>query len=396
MLERIKPLSDLVNEILDHLPESVWESKTTTFFDPAIGGGQFVREIERRLRQHGHDDDNIHSRVFGFEYSYALLDLAVNMHKLVGQYTKKSYEGFFKSKNKMVFDVIVGNPPYQSSKENSDQLWPLFAEKVIGLVKQNGHVCYILPDTWTSGTRSVMISGRKNLLTEVLNEVDVKVLNFDVKKYFPGIGSGFSALVLQNTKTKSKTKFVTPNGQFLFDIQGLKYIPKNIDKVTLDIVKKVTNHKSNCVYFKFYGKTPNLDLVDQKDKGHQFEFSNTSSNHSTKWGNIAGQGFGKKKIIYAYMGSKQKFEYDVVGNKSLMYNGRAYELDVDATEDGLKSYFESKIVKFINRDKWSQYNEPKILNLLPVIDFTKTWTDQELYNYFNLTQEEIVHLEKNL
>jgi hypothetical protein len=161
-------------------------------------------------------------------------------------------------------------------------------------------------------------------------------------------------------------------------------------------VKKVTNHENKTVYFKFYGKTDNLDLVDTKDKTHEYKYSNTSSNHNTKWGNIPGQGYEKKKVIYAYMGSGQKFEYDINGTTSLMYNGRAYEFENDATVEGLKSYFESKLVKFLNKDKWSQYNEPKILNLLPVVDFTKEWSDEDLYRHFNLTQEEIDYVEASV
>ena len=91
MLERIKDIKELVNEILDSLPKSVWSSDSTTFFDPAIGGGQFVAEIERRLRSHGHSDKNIRNRVYGFEYSTALVDLAVNMNKLVGKYSVYDY-----------------------------------------------------------------------------------------------------------------------------------------------------------------------------------------------------------------------------------------------------------------------------------------------------------------
>lgn len=395
MLSRIKfEIEGLVNEMLDQLPTEMWTSSTTTFFDPAIGGGQFVREIERRLRANGHSDANIKERVYGCEASRLNVKFALNKYKLVGNYVVCDFlTQDFKG---MKFDVIVGNPPYQSSKENSDQLWPLFTEAVINMTKDDGHVGFIIPDTWTSGTRSVMISGRKNLLTEVFNTLDVKVLNFDVKKYFPGIGSGFSAFVLQKTVSKSKTKFITPIEQFDFDITGLKYIPKTIDIITLNIVKKVTDHNKKCVYFKFYGKTNNLNLIDNKDKSHKFEYSNTSSNHPTKWGNVPGQGFGKKKVIYAYMGSKQKFEYDMEGDISLMYNGRAYELNADCTVDGLRSYFESKLVQFLNKDKWSQYNEPKILNLLPELNFTKKWTDKALYKHFGLTQEEIDYIEANV
>jgi len=50
MLSRIKfEIAPLVNEMLDQLPADIWTSETTTFLDPGMAGGQFVREIERRL-----------------------------------------------------------------------------------------------------------------------------------------------------------------------------------------------------------------------------------------------------------------------------------------------------------------------------------------------------------
>jgi site-specific DNA-methyltransferase (adenine-specific) len=389
-------IEPLVAEMLNQLPDSVWSSKTSTFFDPAIGGGQFVRAIEQRLRECGHSDANIRSRVFGFEVSELHIRFAVNKYRLVGQYAKMPYSKFFELDDSMKFDVVVGNPPYQSSKGNSDQLWPLFTEKAISLTKNNGHTAFIIPDTWTSGTKSVMISGRQNLLTDVFSKLCIKMISFDIKKYFPGIGSGFSAFLLQKSLPINNTTIISPAEQFTFDIKDLKYIPKDISLITLNIVKKVTTHLLPCVYFKFYGKTDGLTLVDTKDKSHSFVYSNTSSNHPTQWGNIKGQGYGKKKVIYAYMGSKQKFEYDLIGDVSLMHNGRGFEIDTPATEEGLVSYFESKIVKFLNKDKWSQYNEPKILNLLPIVDFTKVWTDKQLYKHFGLTQEEIDYVETNV
>lgn len=33
------------------------------------------------------------------------------------------------------------------------------------------------------------------------------------------------------------------------------------------------------------------------------------------------------------------------------------------------------------------------LKFFPELDFTRTWTDQELYQHFNLTQEEIDYIE---
>jgi hypothetical protein len=47
-------IGELVKEMLDQLPPRVWTDPTVTFLDPAFGGGQFLMEIERRLREAGH------------------------------------------------------------------------------------------------------------------------------------------------------------------------------------------------------------------------------------------------------------------------------------------------------------------------------------------------------
>ena len=87
MLSRMKfEIDDLVTEILDQLPQSIWTSDSTTFIDPALGGGQFVRAIEQRLRSYGHNDDNIKRRVFGCESSKLNVKYAVNKYKLIGNY----------------------------------------------------------------------------------------------------------------------------------------------------------------------------------------------------------------------------------------------------------------------------------------------------------------------
>lgn len=40
---------ELVNEMLDQLPESLWSDKTATFLDPVTKSGVFLREIAKRL-----------------------------------------------------------------------------------------------------------------------------------------------------------------------------------------------------------------------------------------------------------------------------------------------------------------------------------------------------------
>lgn len=112
-------MTDLINEILDQLPSAVWTSTSTTFLDPAMGGGQFASAIEQRLAAHGHSRDNISKRVFGYEQEQFLIDLSRNLHDLVGQYDKLSYNDILGADKNMKFDVVVGNPPFQDMNLNS-------------------------------------------------------------------------------------------------------------------------------------------------------------------------------------------------------------------------------------------------------------------------------------
>lgn len=142
MLIRMKfKISDLVNEILDKLPKEVWISKTTTFFDPSIGGWQFVREIERRLRKAGHNDKNISNRVFGFaldklELKYAL-DENNKDRRLIGKYIAGNYN----TELNMKFDIIVGNQAYQQWMHMK------FLEKCFDILKHDGELLFVQPST---------------------------------------------------------------------------------------------------------------------------------------------------------------------------------------------------------------------------------------------------------
>ena len=134
MLQRLKfDIKDLVNEMIDKLPKEVFTSKTTTFYDPSMGGGQFIVEVENRLRQYGHSDENISKRVFGYVENRIPFNYIMNTHKLVGDYKTKINEN-------MKFNVVLGNPPYHTPGKSSDhnKLWIQFLIKSRTLLKPNG------------------------------------------------------------------------------------------------------------------------------------------------------------------------------------------------------------------------------------------------------------------
>jgi hypothetical protein len=182
MLSRIKfEIDQIAEEILDRLPTDVWISDSTTFFDPAIGGGQFVRAVEYRLRSHGHSDENIRKRVFGFEESDPHIRYAVNKHKLVGQYKRKPYNKFLEMDDTMKFDVVIGNPPFNSAKKNRDdidgnggtggnsRLYKHFREKSLDLLKPNGVLAFV---SLKNIAKDLMVDGNQIDLINLMTEKD--------------------------------------------------------------------------------------------------------------------------------------------------------------------------------------------------------------------------------
>ena len=175
MLSRIKfEIAPLVNEILNQLPAEVWTSTSTTFMDPAMAGGQFVREVERRLLEAGHSKKNVAGRVFGCEQYEHQVQYAVNKHKLTGKYSVTNFlEQDFKD---MKFDVIVGNPPYQDGTKDGGQnkIYDPFCKKSLDLLNENGIIAFLTPT-------SVLKDSKRFSL---VNQPGLKIVDFTADHHF--------------------------------------------------------------------------------------------------------------------------------------------------------------------------------------------------------------------
>lgn len=73
---------------------------------------------------------------------------------------------------------------------------------------------------------------------------------------------------------------------------------------------------------------------------------------------------------------------------------------MDLTEDtanNLAAYLQTKFARFCHSlAKVSQDATSKTYRFVPVQDFTKLWTDEELYNKYGLTSDEISFVETTI
>lgn len=406
MLSRIKfEIEPLVAEILDQLPDSVWSSDTTTFFDPAMGGGQFVREIETRLRDAGHSDDNIRSRVYGIEESDLHLRFAVNKFKLVGQYSRMPYNGFFGLETDMKFDVVVGNPPYQNpGKSKGQKLWYKFIFKNYELLKDGGYLAMVTPNSWIRGGVN---HGRLGVLKDIFSKKQLVIASFKdiTKTHFGKIGVDISWWIFKNSPITEKTKFILTDCESHLDLTDIDVMSPVADSDAISILTKFIDSKfakENIIYFNY------------KNSRRDQESTLATDTHKIKhWVHGCSQ---KGNASFTYLPSRFNDKLDF--NKVLFLIGSRYwqpHVDTESvgviaqgfaiptqpnwTKEGILSVYESKLWKlifFTFQLKQNGFMKNAIVKKTPAMDMSRVWTDKEIYQYFDLTSAEIDYVEANV
>jgi hypothetical protein len=107
------------------------------------------------------------------------------------------------------FDVIVGNPPFQSDVEKGKRigsgapLWHRFVEKAFSLTKDDGHILFVTPNNWRRGSsKGSPIKTARDLMWK-------KATIFwylDAKSFFPMIGKSATTDAWHLQKGKHHTE----------------------------------------------------------------------------------------------------------------------------------------------------------------------------------------------
>lgn len=394
MLSRLKfDLSEIIKEKLTYIPNYIWESKTTTFCDLQMAGGQYIKEVVNKLREFGHSDENIKSRVFGFSENEFYLAVIQGDSSLIGIFD------VYNNNINMKFDVIVGNPPYQETKEHKKKVtgngapWVMFTKNAIDMLKDDGYLSYIIPDSWTAPTYDLMGS-RESIFNDYFKKYNLTYINFDVKKYFKGVGIEPSAFILQKNKSYNKTIVKTELTNISIDINSFTFIPKRIDKISLNIHSKLLteDENTNTIKMRWSKEITNIKSSETEDDLYKYPMIDHHSYKPLRYGNYTDKDSDKIKLLFPYVGKYQVIkDYGKYGAKpqvSILFLKNEKELE------SAYSFYNSKLISFVmNSNKWTQYLLTQILNYIKTPDFDKIYNDFDLYKQFNLTKEEINYIE---
>lgn len=475
---------DVVNKMLDMLPQELFRNPDTTFLDPACKTGVFLREIAKRLiigleaqipDLQERVDHIFHKQLYGIaiteltsllsrrgvycskypnsEFSVSRFDDAqgnIRYKRIPHTWGKTTYDSNGKPKAsciwcgaskseydrsaelethayewihtqnpeeifKMKFDVIIGNPPYQLSTgggsaqatplynkfvEQAKKLKPRYLSMIIpsrwfaggmGLDKfrtsmlDDGHitklvdfpnakdcfsqssigggVCYFLWERDSTGLCQVtnVLSQKSNTLERKLNEYDVFVrYNSAItiirkipvtEKRFSLLCSSLSPFGINSSERGNERYF--PYAYTLYSSKGIGYVQRSV-------------------------VTAGFGYIDK----YKILISKTSAEHA---GEPDSNGTFKVLSKISPLGPDEicTFSYFVAGP----FNTKR-ELENAIT------YLKTKFARFLILQAVTSINLSKDkFQFVPMQDFSKPWTDAELYTKYNLTQEEIDFIE---
>lgn len=389
------PIQQLVEEMLNQLPDSVWTDPNVTFLDPAFGGGQFILAIERRLKATGHSADNISQRIYGCESLLTRVKYVQNWFKsgLDNLYVRDPLTHDW---GLMKFDVIVGNPPYQSTEAVGKKLWPAFVELSNRLCKPGGYVCMVTPSTWLVRPQG---KSMKQMTQTMFMENHLISVDTRTQQYFD-VGETIGAWVVHKHKPdNARTLIHTPVGVLDIVYEGQQVALNPRLQTTYNIMKLVENKSENKLRDHVYNDVvTSISIEEQIQKKMIHEKAGqsrvplfwTASNTDTYYLDRSKMRSGVKVIInksgyyYQEHNANKYMLVDTKGTYAIGAGALGITCDSVKQAKNMISFLKSKLYQFyINNEKTSGFNTGVIK--LPMLDATKSWTDQEVYEWFDLT-----------
>ncbi len=473
---------DVVNQMLDMLPQELFCDPNTTFLDPACKTGVFLREIAKRLIVGLADkipnlqqriDHIFHKQLYGIaiteltsllsrrslycskypnsRYSVSMFDNPEGnvryrrtehkwgrittdekgKQKATCLYCGASSEQWNRAENlethayefihtdnpekilNMKFDVIISNPPYQMTDGGlGGSATPIYDKFVNQSKKLHPHyLLMVIPSRWFSGGRGLddfrnsMLSDNKikNLVdypvsTDCFTGVEIKggICYFLWDREYTGKCT--VTTIRQNTQNTMR--------RYLLQSDCDTFIRYN---EAIEIYEKVKSFKEESFSTlvstqKPFGFRTFITGADKKTPNSVLLYANKRQAYVEPDEIITNKEWvGKYKIfISAAYGAGEDFPHQILGKPILgKPNTCCTEtylvigcFNDESTAQNVISYIKTRFFRFmVLLQKNTQHTSKKVYQFVPMQDFSKPWTDEELYAKYNLTREEIDFIE---
>lgn len=392
----------LVEQMLDQLPIDVWTEPSLKWFDPAVGVGNFMVCIYYRLMDSLAgliEDEADRSRHIITEMLYMseLNQKNVHMCRLIfgeeanihqGDTLQLDITGKWGVEG---FDVVVGNPPYNTEQKSTGSS-PLYHRFVEMFIDRTDYMMYIIPSRWFSGGK-----GLGDFRTHMLSRDDIAII-----KHFPDASSLFG----RNVQIKGGVCY------FLKDSDHSGKCMFNGVPITLGAYDILVEDKYHTLVEKL---TKNRSIADLF-RSQTYYNINTNDARLCNNASLVKCYVSKQKGGIKYIDSKHisvptdtfkvitteasTANYDCFGNTFLGRPGEVHSksyisFEVKNQEEGesLLSYLCLRLPNLMLKLRKNSQHISTALKWIPLPPLDQIWTDDRVYEYFELTPEEISIIE---
>jgi len=307
----------LINKVLDLFPKDIWSDPLKKWLDPSVGVGFFMIIIYLRLmkglekwepNEVKRSKHIITNMLFMVELNKNNCDKVV---KLFGSNVNLFCGNFlddFYFQDKLYFDCIIGNPPFQDDHGitkkgkrilgGKSKLYERIFLKSYDILTNDGLLAFIVPDNMFSG------NGTESYRTLIKNFIPFVSFN---KTFFPSIQQPICYFLLKKNVEPGLT--IIDNGKSTFKI-NLEDRPVNpIRDWTLHsekLIKKfVSNERNNVIY----NRGKNVTSY----KGNKYPIVYTPSKIIYTNNLELAPGIGQKKAIIFSISTELAFKMDYSG-----------------------------------------------------------------------------------
>ena len=268
----------------------------------------------------------------------------------------------------------------------------------LDIVKENGIIGFISPKISVNYINGLEVSQKK--LEKRLN---IKTINLSdsVKEHFGSIGSDFCYAIIENNGNDDGDCTIILNDEkFEEHLEFEEALPfmastkKEFD-IQKSILKKTCNYKNELNRCAARIESPLKDIIDEKYKNkivqkiltHDIVLKYTNKSHVD---------IEKYKILLPTVGKNY-----VLDTQKELFPGTSFVVYI--TSETIEELYDieflitkSKIYKFIE-NIFSSMRSPRdyVAKIIRKPNISGKWSDEELYEYFELTEEEINYIENN-
>lgn len=464
---------EIVNQMLDMLPQELFRNPDTTFLDPACKTGVFLREIAKRLIKglepqfpdlQERIDHIFHKQLFGIaiteltsllsrrgvycskypnsEFSVSLFDTAEGniRYKRIPHTWKDGRCIYCGASQKeydrgealeshayefihtitpeklfdMKFDVIIGNPPYQLSDggngASAKPIYHLFVEQAKKLKPR--YLSMIIPARWYAGGK-----GLDTFRNSMLTDDRLRIIHdfVDASDCFTGVEiKGGVCYFLWDRDYHGDCTICSHSGNKVVSKMKRPLLENNCDTFiryndAIQILHKIRQFGEKtfdnlvsprkpfglATDFRNYAKNKDmihsLKIYAQKDTGY---ISPNQIEKNKEWINLwkvyvpeaIGSGNMETDVVKPLLG-----EPNTVCSETYVVVNPTNEKQI---AENIISYINTKFFHFLlGLKKITQHTTSKTYSFIPIQDFTKSLTDIDLYDKYNLSDEEINFIE---